>query len=1078
MKILKTLFSAKKIALLLLVAAFSLTLVACKGQSGTPYGSISDNAYLTTNGYTVTEKELYDQLRVSSVSRLVTYIDELVFEDVTINASNLSDFEVSAFEQEINTALFSSATITAKQISSYSDRMISQAILSFADSFAISNPGINKVGLINFLDTVIESVITRANAADFDETADFVFGYVDKTANSTFDAVIDSLIKQYTLAVKKKVYAKQVLGDFENGELTGELADEDSSVYISEANIVTEYRNSIAGKYNVSAVIISFDSVAEGELARYKFAIKSNARGEWFRIPNIADQAIIDQIKSNTDTTGSTPIAKAKDVLANKLGLDIATLTPIAYDSADFATYYSNYSINGIDVALDDSKDNNEVLSVFLEIYDYLNGTNYNPANISDLATGTAFRTDLEKDFTKKFTDIVLSSNTALRSYVYGLDKESMYYETISGPNADGKTYGRPYSRQVQTYNNNQYLVYLLNDERESDKDVLDETDSLDIKFQDNDNAQSQRTKALEKLVKARLTSSYVTTKVNEKYEDIKINIYDPILREFYANTKEYNGSKGFLNNEVLAKVGDKEIKVDDYFAEVTKTLGLSTALDNILMKKLRKDYGAQITDKEMKSYRENLESILKSFQSGGFASNGFPASIGVDKFLLLAVGAYAHDGKSVTEDAIDKMYVQSKLRELFEEDLTAHYGDETVANNIYAKFAELAKKQRDNQIEITADHLLVYVDFNQDGTPDKPTDELIAQQNFDGITTLAEFEEVVAELISILSSRAKQSANLKTGLQTVATAYNNSTRFSKFQTEQEYLDFIAGATPQEIYDFIKHAKDSDVFGVFKRLGLKVKQESLGTISNATNFPGQQSSLDVDFFDYAMALGQHIKTEIIENEIDKPAELLPLFAPDLTASDTQVADAAYSVERTRSSFGWHMILVTGYTTELSAKVEVASGNESTYDSTIANPFVSGKKLSALNDTDDLTWEQILIFIEESKEFEGDVITLPTSVQSAYNKYFAAVKSQYDSSYSQLEIAFNYLFGNSIGTGNASLDAQLTALRQANYNQFFNYSFFSDSVLEDAANASIKHVYEAAINEEYANVYGSWFDVLK
>lgn len=1077
MKILKTLFSAKKLAIVLLVAVFSLSLVACNDQSGkVPYGSLSDDAYLTTNGYTVTEKELYDQLRVSSVNRLITYIDELVFADVTLNPANLSDFEVSAFEQEINTALFSSATITATQISNYSERMIAQAILSFADSYAITNPGVDKVGLINFLDTVIEDVITRANAVDFDESADFVFGYVEKTGNATFDAIIDSLIKQYTLAVKKKVHAKNILGDLVNGELTGELADEDSSVYIKESDIVSQYKSAIAGKYDVNAVIVSFDSVAEGELARYKYAIKSNARGEWFRIPNIAEQTVIDAIKANP--AEGTPLAKAKTVLSDKLNLDIASLTPIAYDSADFAKYYSNYSLNSADVALDDSAENNEVLAIFLEIYDYLNGTNYNPANIADLAAGTAYRTQMEADFTREYTDKVLSSNTALRTYVYGLDKESLYYETIAGPNEDGKTYERPYSRQVQTYNNNQYLVYLLNDNREEDKDVLDDSDSLNIVFQDNANAQAQRTKALEQIIKGKLTASYITSKSEEKYENVSINIYDPILREFYANTKSYEGSKGFLNNEVLAKVGDKEITVDAYFEEATKTLGLSTALDNILIKKLRAEYGEQITDKDMQSYRENLEQILKSFQSGGFESNGFPASVGVEKFLLLAVGAHKHNGKSATEDAIDKLYVQSKLRELFETDLTAHYGDETVANNIYAKFAELAKAQREAQIEIAADHLLIYVDFNNDGSPDKPTDELIAAQNFNGIANLAQFEAHVAELISIISSRTKQSSNLKSGLETVAAAYNNSTRFSKFQTEQEYLDFIAGSTPEEIYEFIKHAKDSDVFGIFKRLGLKVKQESLGTISNQTNFPGGQSSLDVDFFDYAMALGEHIKSEIVENEIENPSEILPLFAPDLTAANTDVADAVYSVERTRSSFGWHIILVTGYTLPLSAKVETASGTEDNYKSTIDNPFVSGAKLSALNASDDLTYEQILIFIEESKEFEGDVITLPSNVKNAYNKYYASVKSQYENSYSQLEVAFKFLFGSEISTGDSSLDIQLTALRQANFNQFFNYSFFSDEFVNSAANASIKEVLQSAINNEYAEVYGLWFDIIK
>ena len=166
MNILKTFLSAKKIAIFLLAFIFAVTLVACGEQSGTPYGSISaEKTYLKIGDYEVSQKRLYDQLRTSSVARLNSYIEELV-SDVDINAAG-EDFKIEAYEQELSTALFSSS-ITPSTIGSMSSRTIAQSILSYADSFAITNLS-QPTLLVEFLEKVIDDVIARVNAVDFDE---------------------------------------------------------------------------------------------------------------------------------------------------------------------------------------------------------------------------------------------------------------------------------------------------------------------------------------------------------------------------------------------------------------------------------------------------------------------------------------------------------------------------------------------------------------------------------------------------------------------------------------------------------------------------------------------------------------------------------------------------------------------------------------------------------------------------------------------------------------------------------------------------------------------------------------------
>ncbi|MFA5692080.1 MAG: hypothetical protein WC907_00560 [Acholeplasmataceae bacterium] len=1074
MNIKNKLFQAKKIAILMIAFIFALTLVACKDKTGTPYGSIDDSVYMKVGDYQITNKELYDEFRLSSVNRLISMIEEMAFDDVEIDFDDLTEFEVENFEKEILKSLISESA-TPSSIASLPDYYIARQIISYVDSFVIVNPDIDKDLVIDFLEEVIDDVIARADAVDFDEDASFVYGFLDKDSYPLYTDIIDTFIKQYKLPVLKKVFAKSILGDLVDDELTGELADEDSDVYIKESDIVSQYKNNVAGKYNVKALIIEFTSVKEHEIARYKHAIKSNSRGEWFKIPNLSDQDVIDQLKlDNYEDTD--PLGKAKKIITDSissggLGISLSNLEVIDYRSPEFATYYNKYSINSnADVQLDDAADSNEVLNTFLEIYDELNGTDFATSDLTELAKDNPYRDTLEDYFTFEYTDNLLSKNTSLRSYVYGLDTESMYYETLDEPNEDGKTYARPYSRQVQTFNSKPYLVYLLDDDRLDDENILDDNDKDNVVFMDNELAQSKRTEALEILVKNKLSSSYVTKKVNEKLEDLKVDIFDSVLRDFYANQKDYNGSKGFKNNDVLATVDGKEILVDDFFDKVEESLGLSTALDNLLVQKLKDNYGDQITAEDEKEFRKQLEDqYVNPFLANQYAQAGFPSKIGLDKFFLLAFGVQAKDGKSATRVALEKIYIETKIRELFEDDLEAHYKSNTADDNIYLKFAELAKLTRDNEISIQASHLLVYLDLDGDDNPDDPRKIDFAKANLKDIDDLDDLEAVINEFVTEINKRAKLKSTMQKGLEDVVSSYNEATRYTLTVGE-----LPENPTKEEVMDYLNQYNKDDVWVKYKSLGLKLKFESLGEINNQTNFPSDEGGgFDVDFFEYSMALANHVKDELeFMREDDEDAnvnEILPLYAPELTDSDIDRAN--FNMENTRSGFGWHMILVTGYNESVSAKVEAISDSEKEeYTSKIDNPYVDDQKLVGYNnDSDNLTWEQILIYMKESKEETG-VVTLSTKTQNAINKYFQPIFNKFNSSYSQLNIAFNYLFDNNINL-EGELGVKLDLLLDANLNQFNSYAFF------DGYDGLGNSIYDKATSLEYMAIYSTWYDIL-
>ncbi|WP_025725090.1 hypothetical protein [Acholeplasma granularum] len=1076
MNILKRFLSAKKIAIFLMVAVTALTLVACGQTTKVPYGSLGNDPYLTVEGYTVTEKQLYDQLRTSSLTRLNQFIDEQVFKDVVLNTSNLSEFEVKAFEQEINTALFSSATITAKQISEFPESEIAKRILSYADSFVITNPSVSVDDVISYLQTVVADVIARATAEGFDEDLPFVFGYLNQAQHQT---IVNTVIKQYTLPVLKKVYANQELGNEVGENLPGDINDKDSAAYISEAHAVTYFRNNIAGKYDTTALIIKFDSAKEQEIARFKHGIKSNARGEWFKLPNLGDQSVIDILNAGSSHAEWQDYHQAVvDILEDNLKLVQGSFEVIDYREAAYATYYNSYVINSTRDAgllLNDFTDNNQLLDTFLAIYDELNGTT--------LSNDT--RETLVEKLTLEYTSPLFTATPELRTQVYAMSTEVLY-DNGDGVDKDNNPYAKPYSRQIQSISGNSYLIYVLEDGRAVDENVLNEENKDEIKFEENTEAQAILADIYSKLIEQRLNATYINSKVTEKYENVKIDIYDPIIRELYKNGASYKGSTGFKNDDVLATINGTDLTVDAYFELLESTLGLSTALDLIFMEKLNDSYGNKIEEKE-EEFRKQLETqYVNPFLADQYASAGFPAKIGLENFLLLGFGAWARDGKSATQDAIDKVFVQQELRKLFQEDLRAHFPGDTPLENIYTKFADLANHLRDVEVSIGASHLLFQIDIDRDGKADDPT-KLDAAE-------LALYETYVLELTEIVNNRAKLEKTVEAGIQKVVDSYTNSTRYELTILDQPVRPVRADFATVEDYELAvdEYLADLEAYQngynkedewlKYRKAGIQLIYQDLGNISNQTNFPNAQSRLDEAFYEYAIKLANHIKDQVIDSTDGIPSKtemenrakaILPLYAPAaITTDNTIIVDGNSAV---RSSFGWHLIIAKSYQHQESAMSSTLTNSQkNAYTSTVVNPFNAEEKLIGYNELDhELTWQQILIHIEESKTETG-VITLPTNVNSAITKYFTPLMSNtmYNSSYVQLEIAFLYIFeGNVVISDNQDQNTRLQVLRNANFNQFFNYSYF------EGYDGTGNTIYDQAHNEFYAESYGNFFSIL-
>ena len=306
-----------------------------------------------------------------------------------------------------------------------------------------------------------------------------------------------------------------------------------------------------------------------------------------------------------------------------------------------------------------------------------------------------------------------------------------------------------------------------------------------------------------------------------------------------------------------------------------------------------------------MKDFRKQFETqYVNPFLANQYESAGFPATMGIESFLLLGFGAWAQDGRSATEDALDKIYVQQELRKLFQEDLTVHFDHDTVDNNIYTKLATLANTLQANDVAIDASHLLFQIDLDRDGQPDNPNELDQAKRD--------ELELLIQQLIVQVNKRAKLAPSITQGLQNVVQSTITSTRYTLTTVAYPGPD----ATQEEIDEYINSFNREDVWVPFRKAGIKLVYQDLGTISNETNFPGSQNGLDADFYAYAINMAQYIKDQVNaldngveptqEEKVNRANALLPMYAPSNIDSDTKIESDGNAAVRT--AFGWHLVI--------------------------------------------------------------------------------------------------------------------------------------------------------------------------
>jgi len=715
----------RRIAAIVLVAAGALTLAACNKETKTPYGSLSEeNIYVSLDGQTVSETELYDKFRVQGVSVLSQMIDDIVLDEYLNDAetalSNKDEDALEYFTEIVNEAIFGT-----------SDEE------SLADLYTDDNDV-----YVMDIEQFVDSMYLLNNTIDSDALFNEILALAD-----TFEGYeeISEIVDVYQSSLAQYLYAKE--------QLALDVEDEDSDYYIEDEDIVTYYQANTEGKYDVEALVVRFINLNEANAALYQVGLKSDSKGLWYQIPDIR----IEEGEAGYVDLNAAKYSFIKDILEDlellgKLGDDYTDRSKISV--SDFEEYYKSYTIDiDRDLYPDDELSNAEVKAKFVEIYNLLNPT----TTLSIDSEGVIVDESNEPfDITYTYDDLN-DYNTSLRSHVY---------TTLTAETAiEDATTEKAYSSRIQTFGDFRYLVYKLDDNSADEEGILveDEDDEDVYVFADTEAADAAKAEALADLIDAKLTETYITTVVSALYDDVEVNIYDNTLRILYEQNYGYDGDDTNKTGDVLADVtvdGKKtDVLVDEFYNEVEKAYGINLAYDLLTNKILLASDEYTVTDDEYDDYEDQFEDIITAFSSDSYSS--YPASMGREAFLLVAFGATSN------EEAINELYVYPELRDQFLSDYEAHYTD------FYDKMAQLAALQYDFEKSISVSHLLIYFDQDADGSPDDPAEYLaeLPQDTQDEITA------GLLSLVEEVYDRLGKYTDFEAGLSAITSEFNETGR-------------------------------------------------------------------------------------------------------------------------------------------------------------------------------------------------------------------------------------------------------------------------------------------------------------
>lgn len=434
------------------------------------------------------------------------------------------------------------------------------------------------------------------------------------------------------------------------------------------------------------------------------------------------------------------------------------------------------------------------------------------------------------------------------------------------------------------------------------------------------------------------VTSSFITSKVSELLNDSNITVYDPVFDALLANDcdnhKRLQKSAWKSEyNSLVATINDKNLTVDDFYQTLEKILGVTCSMDYFTNKTLlESSYAEKLTDDDIKTIKKNYQSAIDSFKKGSYATNGYPTSIGEDNFKFLYYG-------TTNYDEIISFYKAQKIWDY----AIADYPD-----NFFDILETFSKQYSEAYFSLSVKHVLVFVDYDMDGTPDDP--DLF--KNKLSVEDQTKLDEAIVKLMNAIVQEANYIAE------------NYDKKLDEALSSDIVENFYANKA--------LYSDSTKTWADYKEFNLGVKVEDLSEVNN-TN----ASSYVTEFGDGVKALYNELKAESKLKEdylVDKIENIDNLI---------------------KTVYGYHVLCSYGSTDITSAKYTADDDSSKQYDEITVKWKDEDVKLTAYSDNEYASKNQLQIYAAELNTSDG-VTHLPTAVKNYIAKFYSTFKTRYES----------------------------------------------------------------------------------
>lgn len=980
--------------ILVLIVCAVVIFSKCSKSQNVPYGNINDEKYfsykLGNDTISISNKELYDNMRYKAYDPVVNKIENAIFQDyITKVKEEIKDKNSDQYKDLI-------VTIKSDVFGVSEDRDIKK--LETKDI---------KSAIDKFYDTLHTNGYESQKLYGYNLNTDYDLNKLLSSEGLYSDCVFES----YYLALAKTKYAKE--------QLLKEIADENSDYYVDfEEENRNQYDASLQNQGDVKALIVKFETKTNAEKALMQLELKF-VKGNLYSFPRksgLTDEQYENEYE-NATTDEMNAINDEKAILLEYVRLYNATYQyrdPIILKNDKVINMAT--SLNEIITIADTYESKQELINDILN-NDQAYEKDENDEYILNVDGDKLTNDQLNKNVFSYTYDELSSYDSSICSYVYETLSADTYIDAANKVSSDFYEDKFQSTPKEQAASSGYFFAYKFED------CIPFEFDELK-RLAENEETKAEWEKiykdAIEKdvydsIIDTNLTTTYINEKVSDLYkklyEDKSLLIYDPLIQTFYKyNNSDYSKTSKKSNTDVLkltfsyTGTSDEDVHNVDYtltadelFEKLKRLYGPTTAYDLSTAKILESLYADKLTDTDLSDINEELETLLASFSQGGMESSGFPASIGKQTFLEVYLNV------SSSKEAIEKVYKRSKYEELLFEDMTiqaklfnyAGYSDseffgslvdkenENVKDNLYKVFAQLAKNYYDDFTSLRYKNILIYTDLNEDGKHDDPKDYYVdpatategqkkysyTDKNSNTITglTLSEYlRNLTAELMNLIIDEVASSKTVEDGLTKVSKEFEAASQYSTNKDDNESLKY----------------------GKFKKAGLKLTIESETSSTNASSLV--KPFLDnIDDFYNSIIKDDKNDSKGWKNEIYASAiKYTKYYDENLTVERKATPDTLLETE-----YGYHALYVTGYEEPTSSKWNYETDNVTIQGEKVYSEIYNNK------DNEYPSVAQIKAFVEEHKDgYESLPSVVQTGIQASfadeYTKYTEATFKSY------------------------------------------------------------------------------------